>query len=153
VTTVTTLTWVVLLAQLVSTALLTGIIWTVQLVHYPLMARVGVTEQVAYAHAHGPRMAAVVMLPWAVQGGSVGWLLLARPAVVPVALILAAALAAATTVAVTITASVPAHAQLRAGPDPAAHRRLVRTNWLRTLAWSVHLALATWMVGLAATAG
>lgn len=149
----TTSLLVVLLAQVVSTAVLTGIIWTVQLVHYPLMARVGAGEQVAYAQAHAPRMAGVVMLPWTVQGASVGWLLFTRPEVIPTVALVGAAVAAATTVIVTVVASVPAHDRLRAAPDARAHRRLLHTNWLRTCAWSVHLALAVWMLTLAVRAG
>lgn len=148
-TVMTTSLLVVLLAQLVSTAVLTGIIWTVQLVHYPLMARVGPNEQVAYAQAHAPRMAGVVMLPWTVQGASIGWLLIARPEIIPTPALAGAAIAAATTVLVTVVASVPAHDRLRVAPDALAHRRLVRTNWLRTFAWSIHLALAVWMLTLA----
>jgi len=37
--------------------------------------------------------------------------------------------------------SVPAHQRLAGGLDRAIHRRLVLTNWVRTLAWSLHLAL------------
>jgi hypothetical protein len=144
---------VVLLAQVVSTALLTGIIWTVQLVHYPLMAHVGPGEHVAYARAHAPRMAGVVMLPWTVQGVSIGWLLITRPEVIPMVALVGAAIAAAMTVLVTIVASVPAHDRLRVAPDDLALRRLVRTNWLRTCAWSIHLALAVWMLTLAVRAG
>jgi hypothetical protein len=144
---------VVLLAQLVSTAILTGIIWTVQLVHYPLMARVGVGAQVAYVRAHAPRMAGVVLVPWTVQGASVGWLLLTRPVPVPTGMLVAAAIAAATTVVVTGVWSVPAHERLNTAWDAEVHRRLVRTNWLRTAAWSLHLALAVWMLTLAVRAG
>jgi hypothetical protein len=143
----------VLLAQLVSTGLLTGIIWTVQVVHYPLMAQVGADEHVAYAKAHAPRMAAVVMLPWSVQGASVAWLLTVRPDGVAFAAIAAAAVAAATTVVVTLVASIPAHGQLQHGPDAVAHRRLVRSNWLRTAAWTTHLVLAVGMLLPAVRAG
>jgi hypothetical protein len=45
---------------------------------------------------------------------------------------------------------VPLHAALTEGFDPAAHRRLVRTNWIRTVAWALRAALVLWMVGRAA---
>jgi hypothetical protein len=31
---------------------------------------------------------------------------------------------------------VPRHRALEAGFDPAAHRALVATNWIRTVAWT-----------------
>jgi hypothetical protein len=131
-----------LLAHLASTLFLVGAIWTVQVVHYPLMALVGEDRFVAYEAAHSPRMAAVVMVPWTVQGVTTGWLLLARPEGVPLPLIVAAAIAAAVPVIVTVAASVPAHVRLGGGFDAAAHRRLVRTNWIRTVAWTAHAPIA-----------
>lgn len=133
---------VVVLAHLTSTLVMVGIIWTVQLVHYPLMALVAPDHFVAYETAHAPRMAAVVMLPWGVQGVTTAWLLLAPPADVPFGLIVATAIAASIPVLVTITASVPAHTRLMSGFDATVHRRLVATNWLRTAAWTGHGALA-----------
>ena len=43
---------------------------------------------------------------------------------------------------VTAVFSVPAHGRLLEGFDEVAHRKLVRTNWLRTLGWSVRGGLA-----------
>jgi hypothetical protein len=36
----------------------------------------------------------------------------------------------------------PAHVALRRGFDPSLHARLVRTNWIRTVAWSLRSVLA-----------
>jgi len=143
-------TTVVVLAHAASTLLLVGIIWTVQWVHYPLMALVGPERFVAYERAHAPRMAAVVMLPWTVQGVTTAWLLVAPPRGTPGWLLVAAAVLAAVPVLVTVVASVPAHGRLGTGFDATVHRRLVTTNWLRTGAWTAHGAVA---VGIVVTAG
>lgn len=137
-----TWTTAIVMGHLVSTLVLVGVIWTVQVVHYPLMALVGEDRFIAYEAAHSPRMAAVVMVPWTVQGVTTLGLLLSRPSGVPMALVLGAAVAAAIPVVVTVTASVPAHVALGAGFDPAVHRRLVRTNWIRTAAWTAHAPIA-----------
>jgi hypothetical protein len=42
----------------------------------------------------------------------------------------------------TILLQVPQHRRLQAGFDPAVHRRLVSTNWLRTIFWSARAAIA-----------
>ena len=42
----------------------------------------------------------------------------------------------------TALVQVPLHRRLQGGFDAAAHRRLVRTNWLRTAAWTLRAALA-----------
>jgi hypothetical protein len=39
--------------------------------------------------------------------------------------------------------------RLSTGFDPVVHRRLVRTNWIRTAAWTVRGAAAVAMVGVA----
>jgi hypothetical protein len=132
----------VVVANLVSTLVLTGIIWTVQLVHYPLMALVGRDAFVSYEASHSPRMAAVVVLPWTVQGITTAWLLVERPAAVGAPLVWSGAVAAALTVIVTVAWSVPAHERLARGFDERVHARLVQTNWLRTVAWTTHATIA-----------
>jgi hypothetical protein len=143
-------TTVIVIAHLASSLTMVGMIWTVQLVHYPLMALVGPERFAAYEAAHAPRMAAVVLLPWTVQGVTTVWLLIAPPAGVPTALILAAAAAALVPVIVTVLASVPAHARLAVGFDADVHARLIATNWIRTVAWTTHAVLA---VAVLVTAG
>lgn len=136
----------VLLGQVVSTLTLTGMIWTVQVLHYPLFELVGREQFTAYESAHSTRITWLIVVPWALQGVTTVALLLAPPAGVPRwATVLAGALAAAT-VAVTVVASVPQHGALSDGFDAAAWRTLVTTNWLRTAAWSAHGALAVWML-------
>ncbi len=136
----------VVVTNAVSTLVLTGIIWTVQLVHYPLMALVGRDAFVTYEAAHAPRMAAVVVLPWTLQGLTTAWLLVERPVAVGAALVWSGAAAAVLTVLVTVVWSVPAHARLAAGFDERVHARLVRTNWLRTGAWTAHAVIASAIV-------
>lgn len=122
---------------------LAGLVWTVQVVHYPLFDAVARDRFVAYESAHSTRITAVLAVPWAVQGVTTAWLLLAPPAGVPVVLVGASAVTAAAPVLVTIVMSVPAHRILGRGFDAAAHARLVGTNWLRTAAWTAHAVLAT----------
>ena len=38
--------------QLLTTLPLVGLIWTIQVVHYPLFSRVGAPEFIEYQHAH-----------------------------------------------------------------------------------------------------
>ena len=129
---------VVLLAHAAAIWFLTGLSWTVQLVNYPLMARVGADRFPAYEAGHAPRMALAVGPAWAVQGATTAWLLLAPPAGAPGWLPWAGAVCAAIPVLVTLAVSVPAHARLAAGFDADVHRRLVRTHVLRTAGWTAH---------------
>ena len=48
---------------------------------------------------------------------------------------------------------VPCHEDLSNGFDTEIHRRLVATNWIRTVAWSLRSLLATWILGTMLTSG
>lgn len=142
----------VLAAMAVVTLWLAGMAWTIQVVHYPLFALVDTEGFTAYRAAHATRITWLLLGPWAVQGVTTAWVLLARPVGVPLWMLLVAAGLAATTVVVTVAVSIPQHEALGAGFDPAAHATLVRTNWWRTLAWTGHGVLAVWMLVLHARA-
>ncbi len=58
----------VLVALVVSTVWLAGMIWTVQVVHYPLFDLVGADSFVTYEAAHSIRITWLLLAPWAVQG-------------------------------------------------------------------------------------
>ena len=46
----------------------------------------------------------------------------------------------------TITLQVPAHGRLEHGWDPVVANRLVRTNWIRTIGWTIRGVLALFMI-------
>lgn len=138
----------VLVAMVVSTTWLAGMIWTIQVVHYPLFALVGAEGFTDYAATHSTRITVLLLGPWAVQGVTTAWVLLARPPGVPLWTAVTAAALAVATVLVTLGVSVPQHTVLGSGFDTVAHATLVRTNWWRTVAWSGHAGLAVWMLVL-----
>lgn len=126
-----------LLANLAATGMLIGLIWTIQLVHYPLFAAVGPAAWPTYAAAHGRRVT-VLVLPWMLlELGTAVALLRWRPALLtaPEAW-LGAALVAVLWLSTGLVQG-PAFTRLAAAWDPALHRRLVGTNWVRTAAWTL----------------
>lgn len=129
-----------------ATLFMTGLIWFVQVVHYPLFARVGEASFGAYHADHVPLTQRVVGVPMLVELGCALALLVWRPDAIPAwAAWLGAALAVAL-IASTMLVQVPLHARLAGGFDAGAHRRLVATSWLRTLGWTARGALALWML-------
>jgi sterol desaturase/sphingolipid hydroxylase (fatty acid hydroxylase superfamily) len=129
---------VVLVAQAVATLALVGLVWFVQVVHYPLFARVPRDAFPAYEREHARRTTRVVAPLMGVEGVCAGVLVAAEPG----ALTVLGALLVAGIWASTIFVQVPCHRVLEQGWDEAAHRRLVRTNWLRTAMWSARGAVA-----------
>ena len=132
----------ILLAQLAATLYLSGVIWTVQLAHYPLFARVGSAAWARYHAGHTTRMTWVVLVPMVVELGASGLLAAAPPVGVSRPLAAASFCLAVLTWAATFFVSVPLHGQLSVGWDAQAHRALVSTNWIRTVLWSGHALIA-----------
>lgn len=138
-----------LLAQLASTLFMTGLIWTIQVVHYPLFARVGAAQFQAYHASHTTLISLVVGVPMIVEAlTTVGLLLSPLPGAPAWSVWLAAALLAVVWGA-TALLQIPAHDALSRGFDVSAHTALVLGNWLRTLAWSARSALLLWWLSRA----
>ena len=138
-----------LFLQLATTLPLVGLIWFVQVVAYPLFARVGAGEFPAYHEAHARLITFIVgPLMLGEMLGAVAWV--AQPTDdAPHALRwggLALTLAAWL---VTFFVSVPQHNVLALGFDPRAHQVLVVTNWLRTAAWTARGAMLLGVVARA----
>ena len=136
----------ILLANFVATCLMTGVIWFVQWVHYPLLAKVPVDRAVETAIDHQRRTGQVLAIPMAVEGFTTLGLLIIRPESVPIfwpwfgAVLLAVALGS------TVFVSVPLHAKMATNPTADVGRRLVVTNWPRTIAWSLRAAACSVMI-------
>lgn len=127
------------------TVMLAGLIWTIQVVHYPLFAKVGEADWVAYERSHQARItvivaplmltelvtAALLLLPLlSATTGRVDWLPLAGAVLVGVIW------------ASTVFVQVPLHGRLEQRSDAATIARLVLTNWLRTIAWTLRALIA-----------
>lgn len=141
-----------LIVHLACTFYLVGLVWFVQRVHYPLFAGVGPERFASYESAHlsrtGPVVAPFMLLEAA---GALALLALPPQGVPPRVAWLGAALVAAVWLS-TWLLQVPRHRELASRFEPATHRRLVATNWLRTAAWSLRGVLVLWMAA-AASAG
>jgi hypothetical protein len=95
----------------------------------------------AWEARHRERTGLVVVPAMLAEGAAAAWLVLRRPQGVPVWLPWAAGLLLLGVWASTFLVQVPCHERLGQGWDEATHARLVATNWLRTLLWSLRLGL------------
>jgi hypothetical protein len=123
------------LANLVLAAYLAGLIWIVQVVHYPLFAEVGASAWPVYEAGHRRRITLVVAAPMLAQLPLAALLLPGALAAANLALVLVA-------FGATVAWLGPMHGRLQARWDARAHRRLVLGNWVRTAAWSAQVAVA-----------
>jgi len=134
------------LLHVCATLFMTGLIWFVQVVHYPLKAAVGPGAFRRYQAQHVQRTGWVVGPPMIVEAVTAAALALLPPAGIPHGVALAGLSLLILVWVATALFSVPAHAALANGFVPDVHQRLVRTNWVRTLGWSARSVLAIWML-------
>jgi uncharacterized membrane protein len=129
-----------LLIHVFATLFMTGLIWFVQIVHYPLFANVGSDQFRTYEELHQRLTTWVVGPAMLVELATALWLVKYPPpgastlAWVGVALVVVIWMS-------TATLSVPAHTSLAAAYTSAALNKLVGTNWIRTVAWTARAIL------------
>lgn len=135
-----------LVVHAAATWFMTGVIWIVQVVHYPLFAYADRATYPAFAGAHGRLITLIVGPAMLTELVTAVLLLTARPP----ALSARAALVGLALIGViwlsTALLQVPMHGQLTQGYDARAHGWLVATNWIRTLAWTARSLLVGWVV-------
>jgi hypothetical protein len=137
---------ILLILHLVATIAMVGIIWFVQIVHYPLFDGVGSNQFDAYESRHVQSTGYVVGPPMLVEAATAIWLAVYPPAGVPAVVIWLGLGVLALIWASTAALQVPAHERLSRGFDTITHRRLVHSNWFRTVGWSVRGVLAVLLV-------
>lgn len=129
-------------AQLAATLFMTGLIWFVQIVHYPLFGTVHIHTAPAafrlYESSHANRTTWVVFPPMAVELAAAlaalsGHL---RPAFLSAPQAIASAVLVVLIWASTGLIQVPLHDRLGRDADRQTIVRLVRSNWLRVALWS-----------------
>jgi len=135
----------VFLVHLATTLAMVGVIWVVQVVHYPLFAGVGADGWNAYEAAHQATITRVVAPLMVAELATAVWLVLDRPAALPAWAVAAGAALVGLIWASTAFVQVPLHTALGRAFDTDVHARLVATNWIRTTLWTVRGGLVLWM--------
>lgn len=136
----------VLLLQAAATLFMTGVIWFVQIVHYPLMASVRASDFPRYEAAHARLTGYVVIAPMLLELACALFLLWRPPAEVPYSLLITGVALVVVIWLSTFLLQVPQHNTLHRAFDTQAHSRLVATNWIRTIAWTTRSVLVLWML-------
>ncbi len=136
----------VLVAQAAATWFLTGLIWLVQLVHYPLFAMADRSTFPAFVNAHSRLITPVVGPPMLLEALVAAWLVVQRPPAVPASWAWAGLVLVVVIWVSTAALQVPMHSRLAGGFDAQAHQWLVASNWIRTVAWSLRAVLCAAML-------
>jgi hypothetical protein len=127
--------------QLFATLALTGLIWTVQLVHYPMFGRVHRPDFEEFHRRHASRITWIVGPLMPAELVTAILLVAAPPESVPQAIPWIGLALVGVIWLSTAFLQVPQHHRLAKGYDAAAHGFLVRSNWIRTGAWTLRAVL------------
>jgi hypothetical protein len=136
----------VLLAQTAATWYMVGFIWTMQILHYPLFDRVGRDAFAGYETEHNRRFGLLVGPGIVLVAITTVIQLVTRPQSTPFVAAIGEVGLLVLIIVSTVLYQAPQHAKLSAGFNLAAYRTLVRTNWVRTVAWSVLGILDLWLI-------
>jgi hypothetical protein len=119
--------------HLAVTWMLVGLIWVVQILVYPQFRRVAPAEFKDYHFAHCFRIGLIIAPLLFIEIATSAWLLYegrqTQPFIVSTGLIPVIWLC-------TAVFQAPIHLRLMRGFDAPLIRRLILTNWIRTLAWT-----------------
>ena len=142
----------VLIAHALATCMMAGVIWFVQIVHYPLFNAVGEDRFAEYEERHRARTG-VILGPLMLAELAAAIILLAMvPAGVPRWMPLVGLVMLALVWLSTFGVQVPLHQKLSRGFDARAHGLLVATNWGRTFLWTARAVLALVMLKVSTNA-
>ena len=139
---------VIFLAHVAATLFMCGVIWFVQVVHYPLFESVGKDKFDAYQAAHRDLIFWVVVPPMLIEGLTAVLLLWQRPQGVEAKFLWTGLVLLAIIWLSTWFLQMPQHNRLIQGFDQHALRILVLSNWIRAFGWSARSVLVLFMLAL-----
>jgi uncharacterized membrane protein len=132
-----------LLACAVASTWMASLVWVMQLLVYPGFASIAPERWRSHHRRHQALVTVLVFPPMVVElVAPIALLTVARPAEVAPLVVWGLAIGSVATWVLTALVSAPLHGRLERGYDPQLQRRLVRTNWPRTVLWSGLAALA-----------
>ncbi len=124
---------IITIGTIFTTIFMTGLIWFVQIVHYPLFEKVGKEVFVEYEKTHtqwtGYVVAPIMVAEFAFTSL---WLYQIQSLALLIAFILLLVIWAST-----FFIQVPLHGRLSKNYNVELIQKLVKTNWIRTIAWTL----------------
>jgi hypothetical protein len=124
--------------NVISAFLLTGVIWTIQIVHYPSFHYIDKMSFTNFHHFHERRISIIVMPLMLIELTTSTALYINNMSSIVFALNL---LIVVLIWCSTFFVQVPIHSILSKKKDKELIEKLVNTNWIRTFLWSMRMLL------------
>jgi hypothetical protein len=128
----------------VTTAVMVGVIWTIQLVHYPFFHRVDKDNYNLHMDEHREKISYIVIPVMLAELSSAISLVVIKSRyqsefIAGLVLLLFIWIS-------TAVLQVPLHSRLAKGYTPTEVQKLVKSNWIRTVLWSIRLTLLLYIL-------
>jgi len=137
----------IVLTHTFATLFMVGVIWLVQIVHYPLYHHIHAQSFPDYEVQHVNKITLVVAPVMFIEATTALILMVRAPAGFPLWARLLGLVLVIVIWGATLALNVPQHNQLSYQFDRAVLDQMIRANWIRTLAWSARGALVLWTLG------
>ncbi len=135
-----------LMVNAAATLFMTGLIWFVQIVHYPLFDSVGVSEFLKYGIRHRSLTTLVVAGPMIIEITTALFLALTWKRAYEGLIWLGFFLVVGIWIS-TLLCSIPCHEKLcTGGYSLETHRWLMNSNWVRTLLWTARALILLFII-------
>ena len=123
--------------NIASTWFMVGLIWFVQIVHYPLFGYVGSKEFETFHEHHKTLITPVVGFVMIVELVTTGILIFQIPVGIPNWTVIVGIILIGVIWISTLFLQIPYHNKLSSKFDKNVIMMLVNTNWIRTICWSL----------------
>lgn len=136
----------VVIAHTLAVLYTTGFVWTLQLMDYPMVARLRGEASTAYMAAHNG-MFWRVLAPGLITAGVTALILVfVRPAGVPLAAPLVVLALLALIIVLSGAVATPDRLKLADAFSAATHSHLLKVSWIRTSAFTVWSGIDAWLI-------
>ena len=136
------------LLNISSTWFMVGLIWLIQIVHYPLFKLVGKNEFQTYHNGHSVMITPLVGTVMIIELISSILLVVFPPKNVSLIIPIIGLILIFIIWSSTAFFQIPHHNALSKAYELEAHNLLVQTNWIRTISWSMRGLLLLYMLHL-----
>ena len=140
------MTKILFILQVASTLTMFGVIWIIQLVQYPFFSQVGAENFPKYHAAHTFWITPIVAPAMIAELITSVFLIVYPPQNLDVKLLYFGLILAVIVWLSTYFIQIPLHQKLSQSFDTNVHQKLVQTNWIRTIAWSLRAILVLYFV-------
>ena len=128
-----------LIIHLIATSVMVGIIWIIQLVHYPSFHFIELNKYTTFQRFHMSRISYVVIPAMLTELFTLILIIISMDQVDPI--ILASALLLIVIWLMTAVFFSGVHQKLTLGYDQTVVEKLIKLNWGRTLLWTLRLLI------------